>query len=124
MTHAEPMRYLAAAALLATLTACGSHAAAAPHPRTLGDLEAAVSCQAGTVQDASGELFTSGGAECTTPAGDTHVYTFASTANRDNWLKVAQSFGGGFVLGDGWAVSTDSRDGAVQLQKAAGGTAH
>lgn len=36
---------------------------------------------------------------------DTKLFTFSTTKNRDNWLKVAQSFGGLYLVGDQWTAT-------------------
>jgi hypothetical protein len=48
----------------------------------------------------------------------------ASFASQDNWLRVAQGFGGIYVVGQLWIASVDTQADAQAVQSAIGGTIH
>lgn len=61
------------------------------------------------VEEDSPQMFAQNVADCATKDGTVSVYTFASTEARDNWIRIATSFGGEITAkGKDWAaMSTD-----------------
>jgi hypothetical protein len=77
------------------LTACGSSDGTPP---SATDLASDLGC---TFHDTSDELFIKQGGPC----GTVTVYTFSGDDTRDSWLKVAENFGGVYLVGDGWVIT-------------------
>jgi hypothetical protein len=74
--------------------------------------------------DRSGQLYTKDGWECDTKSdgGAVTAYLFSGGDTRDSWLKIAQGFGGNYVVGSDWIVDTDTPTLAHEVQKDLGGT--
>jgi hypothetical protein len=128
MRHTRAASVAIAAAIAATLTACGGGSTAStgtatttPHP---GSLAARIDgCRGYAATETS--YFAREEGQCSLRDGQTaDIATFADQANEDNYLKVAQSFGGVYVTGDRWIVQVDSQADAQQIQQALGGTIH
>jgi hypothetical protein len=49
------------------------------------------------------ELYTSDEGGC----GQVRLYAFNSDNNRNQWLNVAQGFGGAYLVGDQWVIAAD-----------------
>jgi hypothetical protein len=111
-----------AAALLLTVAACGGDEKA-PAPsagHTLASLASAVGC-GGLEHDKDPQLFVREQGSCTIAAHQVKLYTFGDTGSRDSWLKVAQGFGGVYVVGERWVVSVDEQETAELVRGLVGG---
>lgn len=89
-------RIIPALALIGLLAACGGTASSDQFSAT--DLASDLGCH---FKDTSDEMFVEQGGPC----GDVTVYTFSGDDTRDSWLKVAQDFGGRYLVGDGWVIA-------------------
>lgn len=118
------------AALIATLAlaACGggggessSEGSSKSEPMSATSLAGKVGCTDYTSD--SEEMYVKEGGTCTTSDGESvQIATFSDAKAQDDYMKVATSFGGTWVTGDLWAVSTDSAKAAGKVASATGGT--
>jgi hypothetical protein len=60
----------------------------------------------GTTAPAEVQIYAKDAATCSKGTATLYIYTFASDTLRDQWLKVAQSFGGQYQVGPGWVAET------------------
>jgi hypothetical protein len=88
---------LLAVAVLVTLAACGNDDA---EPETITEIAEQVGCE--DPQPASTEeLYVQDAVEC---ADGSRLLTFASNAARDDFVEIAEHFGGSYETGDRYAV--------------------
>lgn len=80
----------------------GSKPAGAQTPRSLS---VRLGCT-GYTDDAEAQLYTREDGSCTSPS--LRIATFSTSALRDQWLKVAEGFGGTYAVGSTWVVYGDS----------------
>lgn len=88
-------RIIPALAFIGLLAACGSSSDSPPDAAALAS---DLGCQ---LQDTSDEMFVEQGGPC----GTVRVYTFSGDDTRDSWLKVAENFGGLYLVGDAWVIT-------------------
>lgn len=91
-------------------------------PPRAGDVARQVGCGPITYDTAPLELYIKEGLTCRLGANDAHIVTFATRDNRDNYLKVAKTVGGNFVVGDGYIISVVSPDTAQVVARQLGAT--
>ncbi len=101
--------------LAAVLVAAGSYALtlalrrdAGPAPR-VADVAARIGCSTSKL-DAELELYARESGSCGIGAHRYSIAVFAGNEQRDQWLEVAVSFGGSYVVGDRFVVTVDSVD--------------
>lgn len=94
------MKRLLGLALLLTLVACGGGDSEPPDAQHLAS---ELGCH---YEDTTSQLFTRENGRC----GDIHLHTFSGNDTRDSWLKAAESFGGMYLVGDGWVISGDKAE--------------
>lgn len=100
------------------LAACGgSTPSKPPSPSTL-----ALRTGCTGYSSASPTMFAREEGSCTFNGDDLDIVTFSTTANEDNWIKAASSFGGGVIVkGSLWAVGTGSQASAEAVKTKLGG---
>jgi hypothetical protein len=86
---------IASLAIVGLLAACSS---TDDKPQSATDLASTLGCH---FKDTSAELFVSQGGPC----GSLTIETFSSDDAQSSWLKVAQDFGGPFLVGDQWVIT-------------------
>lgn len=125
MAHAASMKHLPAyALLLASLAGCGggsSDAKASSAEVRPADVATAAGCADTFQMSTTEELFARELGVCRIKDAEVSLYTFASNANRDDWLDVASNFGGMYVVLDRAVISADSRDALEAAKAKAGG---
>lgn len=89
------------------------------HP-SAEQLARAAGCSAWAPEDTT-ELYVRETACCELDGDMLTLYTFTDGEARDNWLAIAQGFGGIFVVGPSWVISADSQEAAERAQEGAGG---
>jgi hypothetical protein len=113
---------VAAVAALA-LAGCGSaKPAASPHPADLAHRIPGFY----TYTAIEATMFAREEGNCTLvrDGSSVDIASFASQDNQHNWLRVAQGFGGIYVVGQLWIASVDTQADAQAVQSAIGGTIH
>lgn len=88
-------------------------------PPAAADVAQRAGCGAQTV-DSSLELYVREGLHCQISGQAVHVVTFAGNQQRDDYLRVAKSFGGNYVVGDFYLISVDSPSAAAAIAKTLG----
>ncbi|WNM34659.1 hypothetical protein RKE30_31960 [Streptomyces sp. Li-HN-5-11] len=122
MRLTRPMLAVAGAAAVLALTGCGAgdDAAAKLPPTASGSLEslaAEVKCKPDMQTDAD----TIRQAQCTTAAGRFILLTYSTDRGQREWLNDAKDYGGFYLVGRKWTISTD-RDAIVEkLRRTLGG---
>jgi hypothetical protein len=115
---------LAGSYLLLLLGGCGGSSNAVDSLDSLGSkLDAAGFTCEGLEAD-SDELFVSEGGSCETSEGETlSVYVFNDETNRDQYLEIARTVGGGpYVIGSNWLVETPDQAMADEIAEELGAT--
>jgi hypothetical protein len=67
------------------------------------------------------ELYVREQISCALGGSQITVYTFNDRASQQQWLDVARGFGGVYVIGDRWVVSTDDQATAQAVKGKLGG---
>jgi hypothetical protein len=67
------------------------------------------------------QLYTREDGSCEMGEESLNIVTFDGSANRDRFLEAAKQFGGIYVIGDTWAVGTESQTIANKVRDALGG---
>lgn len=123
-----PTVALALAALCAVAGAAGcAGGSAAPPPlaaresrapsASIEEIAAAVGCTAHVDVDA--EELREGG--CESAEGAFRMATFAADEGQRSWLSEARMYGGTYLVGSGWVVTTPSADALAALRDRIGG---
>ena len=101
------------------LAACGaSTPSKPPSPLTLASRTGCTG-----YSSTSPTLFAREEGSCAFNGDDLDIVTFSTTANEDNWIKAASSFGGGVIVkGPLWAIGTGSQASAEAVKSKLGGT--
>jgi hypothetical protein len=98
----RPRTTTTAVALALTLAACSSNSGSTGSNASLPALCTKLG-HSFTEETGEHELYTSDQGEC----GQLTLRAFNGSGTRDQWLKVAQNFGGNYLVGDGWVVTAD-----------------
>jgi len=101
----RPRTTTTAVALALTLAACSSNSGSTASTASTAGLPALCTKlgHAFTEETGEHEVYTSDQGEC----GQLTLRAFNGSGTRDQWLKVAQNFGGAYLVGDGWVVTAD-----------------
>lgn len=104
-----------------TIAGCGGGGKSGSSGGTVNPADIAAKAGCTGYSSSSGELYVKEGGDCDLNGQTINVKTFQDTAARDNWLKIAQSFGGVFGEGDRWVISGEDAATVRSATKAAGG---
>lgn len=109
------MRALIAACAVVLVSSCGSE----PAP-TAEELADQIPCHRWSA--GSDELYVADGGTCRFRDADIAINGFEDNGDRDQWLEVADTFGGSTLVGDRWVIFTVSGpDYLDRIQKRVGG---
>jgi predicted small secreted protein len=113
--------FAALTAVVFTLAACSGSGGGGKDYSSAADLAKAAGCTGYQKQDPA--LYEQEEGACQINGTDIYVVTFADTAARDNWMKVAKAAGAsGFMSeGDKWVLYGDDKASVEKGAKAAGG---
>lgn len=122
MRLTRPMLAVAGAAAVVALTGCGAgdDAAAKLPPTASGSLEslaAEVKCKPNMQTDAD----TIRQALCDTRTGRFILVTFSTDRGQREWINTAKDYGGFYLVGRKWTVSTDNDKVVEKLRGTLGG---
>jgi hypothetical protein len=112
--------------MMLAMTACSSNGSSANgasgsggKPMTATELASKVGCSG--YSNSSTEMYVKEGGDCTLNGQTISIDTFNDNTARDNYVKVARSFGGVYGQGDGWVIHGDDSGVVGDAVKAAGG---
>ena len=97
-------------------------AAAPTAPPSASDVATKASCTGWAATTGQLEMYVKESGTCTVGAAQINVDTFNDQAARDNYLKIAKSFGGSFGQGALWVIHGDDAAAVSKAVSAAGGS--
>lgn len=94
----------AAAVVVAFPLLAGCGGSSGPSVASSSDVAKAVGCDTSFRPDDSSEMFVTDSGSCSLGGRDVTVNYFADNAQRDQWVKVATTMGGRYLVGDHFAL--------------------